>query len=129
MEKVTASIKLTGRRMVFLRRKVMPDLSLVRFKQEEKILLNECKRIGPTGINVLNIGRANCATTYSTNFCELVADLLILYRNYSVADPIAKLSENFRLMNIVTCRGADMTYERVKYLVNINVAKLDKNIK
>lgn len=102
----------------------MPHLSLVRFAREEKSLLDECKRIGPTGISPLNKGRANFATTYSTDFCEIVADLLLLYKNHSVGDPIAKLSENFRRLNIDSCRGADMTYERVKYFVNVNVAKL-----
>jgi hypothetical protein len=99
-------------------------LSTARFAQQEKVLLDECKRIGPTGISPLNNGRANFATTYSTNFCEVVADLLFLYKSYSVGDPIAKLSENFRRLNIDSCRGADMTYERVKYLVEVNVAKL-----
>ena len=106
----------------------MPDHTSVVFTRDEQALLKECSHIGPTGINNLNIGRANFATTYSTDFCELVADLLLLYKKHSIVNPIARLSEQFRRLKIDSCRGADMTYERVEYLVRVrvNVAKLGK---
>jgi hypothetical protein len=104
----------------------MPHRPFTTLVRDEGALLNECKRIGPTGISPLNIGRANFATTYSTNFCELVADLILLYKNHSIANPIARLSENFRRLQIDSCRGSEMTYERVEYLVNVNVAKLKR---
>lgn len=104
-----------------------PNLASVALTRDGHALLNECLRIGPTGISPLNIGRANfAAITYSTNFCELVADLLFLYKKHSIANPIARLSEHFRRLKIDSCRGADMTYVRVEYLVNVNVVKLDK---
>lgn len=104
----------------------MPDHTSVAFTRDEQALLNECSRIGPIGISPFNIGRANCATTYSTSFCELVADLLLLYEKHSIVNPIIRLSEQFRLSKIDSCRGAEMSYERVDYLVRVNVAKLGK---
>lgn len=102
----------------------MPNQSLTVFASDEAALLNECKRIGPSAISTLNVGRANFATTYSNSFCELVADLLLLYKNHSIPNPIARLSENFRHLKIDSCRGTEMTHTRVEYLVNVNVAKL-----
>ena len=100
----------------------MPQPSDARFARDERALLAECKRIGPAGISVLNHGRANFATTYSTNFCEVVADLLLLYKRSSIQDPVARLSERFQSQGIESCRGAKMTFELAKYLVNVNVA-------
>lgn len=104
----------------------MPDHTSAAFTRDEQALLKECSRIGPTGISPLNIGRANFATTYSTTFCELVADLLLLYKKHSIANPVARLSDQFRRSKIDSCRGAEMTYERVEYLVRVNVGKLSK---
>lgn len=104
----------------------MPHQSSVVFASDEEALLKECKRIGPTGISALNVGRANFATTYSTSFCELVADLLLLYKSHSILNPIARLSENFCRLKIYSCRGAEMTCTRVEYLVNVIVVKLQK---
>lgn len=104
----------------------MPLQSSVFLSSDEEALLKECKRIGPTGISVFNVGRANFATTYSTSFCELVADLLLLYKSHSISDPIGRLSENFRRLKIESCRGAEMTRTRVTYLVNVGVAELQK---
>jgi hypothetical protein len=99
----------------------MPTLT-----RDESALLNECARIGPTGINVLNRGRANFATTYSTSFCELVADLLLLYKKHGINNPAYRLSEKFRSLEISSCRGAEMSYERVEYMLNHSVSKLEK---
>lgn len=95
--------------------------------RDESALLNECVRIGPTGINALNRGRANFATTYSTSFCELVADLLLLYKKHGIENPIYRLSEKFRHLKINSCRGAEMSYERVEYMLNTSVSKLEKS--
>ena len=95
--------------------------------RDENALLNECSRISPTGINVLNSGRANFATTYSTSFCELVADLLLLYKKHGINNPTHRLSEKFRGQEINSCRGAEMTYERVEYMLNHRVSKLEKS--
>jgi hypothetical protein len=94
--------------------------------RDEYALLNECARIGPTGISVLNRGRANFATTYSTSFCTLVADLLLLYRKHGITDPTYRLSEKFRGLKITSCRGAEMSYERVEYMLNHSVSKVEK---
>jgi hypothetical protein len=103
----------------------MPQPSDTRFARDERALLAECKRIGPAGISALNHSRANFATTYSTKFCEVVADLLLLYKRSSIQDPVARLSERFQSQGIESCRGAKMTFELAKYLVNVNVAKLE----
>ncbi len=97
-----------------------------RFESDERALFDECERIGPIGIDVLNVGRANFATTYSTAFCEVVADLLFLYESQSVPDPIVRLCEGFCARNIRSCRGVEMTYDRVAYLINSHIAKLPK---
>jgi hypothetical protein len=97
-----------------------------KFCRDEHALLNECARIGPTGINSLNFGRANFATTYSTDFCLLVADLLLLYKNHRINNPIYRLSEKFRDLKIRSCRGSDMSYERVEYMLTNSVSKLEK---
>lgn len=104
----------------------MSHKSSVVFGSDEDALLKECKRIGPTGISPRNVGRANFATTYSTSFCELVADLVLLYKCRSIPNPITRLSEQFRRLKVDSCRGAEMTYARVEYLVNVNVARLRK---
>ncbi len=99
---------------------------LIVFARNEEALLKECKRVGSTGISTLNVGKANFATTYSRNFCELIADLLHLYKNHSISNPITRLSEHFRRLGIDSCRGSEMTPDRVEYLVNVNVAKFGK---
>lgn len=96
------------------------------FIRDESALLNECARIGSSGIGVLNRGRANFATTYSTVFCELVADLLLLYSKNDICDPVDRLSRKFRSLKIKSCRGAEMSYERVEYMLNNSVSKLEK---
>jgi hypothetical protein len=96
------------------------------FSRDERALLNECARIGATGISVLNHGQANFATTYSTSFCELVADLLLLYQKHGINNPTYRLSEKFRIQKISSCRGAEMSYERVEYMLNNSVSKLEK---
>jgi hypothetical protein len=93
--------------------------------RDESALLNECARIGPAGINVLNRGRANFATTYSSSFCELVADLLLLYKKNGINNPTYRLSEKFLGLKIDSCRGAEMSYERVEYMLNHSVSKLE----
>lgn len=95
--------------------------------RDESAFLNECARIGPTGISVWNLGRANFATTYSTSFCELVADLLLLYKKHGISNPTYRLSEKFRSLKITSCRGAEMSYERVEYMLTHSVSKLDKS--
>jgi hypothetical protein len=99
-----------------------------RFESDEKTLLAECKRIGPTGISVLNIGRANFATTYSSDFCEVIADLLFLYQRQQVIDPIARLADQLRKYGINSCRGLEMNHLRIKYLINNNIAQLGKKV-
>ncbi len=95
--------------------------------RDESALLNECVRIGPTGISVLNRGRANFATTYSTSFCELVADLLLLYKKHGINNATYRLSDKFRGLKISSCRGAEMSCERVQYMLNHGVSKLEKS--
>lgn len=95
--------------------------------RDENALLNECARIGPTGINMLNRGRANFATTYSTSFCEVVADLLLLYKKHGIKNRTYRLSEKFRGLKISSCRGAEMSYERVEYMLNHSMSKLEKS--
>lgn len=104
----------------------MPKPPIIHFKADEDALLNECKRIGATGISVFNRGRANFATTYSTDFCELVADLLLLYRKCAVADPVSRLLEEFRSRHIESCRGAEMTGALLDYMLTYHVSKLGK---
>jgi len=96
------------------------------FLRDERALLNECAKIGPTGINVLNRGRANFATTYSTDFCELVADILLLYKKQGINNPVCRLSEKFVGLKISSCRGAEMNFERVEYMLNNSVSKLEE---
>ena len=96
------------------------------FLFDEAALLKECARIGPTGIGVLNRGRANFATTYSTEFCELVADLLLLYKANGIGNSTLRLSEKFRDMKLCSCRGAEMSCQRVEYMLNSCVSKLEK---
>ncbi len=95
--------------------------------RDENTLLKECVRIGPVGISRFNLGRANFATTYSTDFCELVADLLLLYKKHNINNPTYRLSEKFRGLKITSCRGAEMSYERVEYMLTNNVSKLEKS--
>lgn len=95
--------------------------------RDERILLDECIKVGPTGISVLNRGHANFATTYSTYFCELVADLLLLYKNHGVKNPSSRLSDKFRNHKIKSCRGAEMNIDRVEYMLSNSVALLEKS--
>lgn len=97
-----------------------------KFLKLEKALLTECLRVGATGINNLNVARANFATTYSTHFCELIADLLLLYKNHSLIDPIGRVSEQFLNLKIQSCRGSEMNRERVEYLVSTKISKLPR---
>ena len=104
----------------------MHQASTDRFSLDEEALLIACKRVGTAGISVLHVGRANFARTYSTAFCELVADLILLYQNHAVPDPIARLSAALCARDISSCRGAEMTCERVTFLVDHHVARLPK---
>lgn len=92
--------------------------------RDERILLDECIKVGPTGIGVLNRGHANFATTYSDYFCELVADLLLLYRKHGIKNTSSRLSEKFRAHKIKSCRGAEMNIDRVEYMLDNSVALL-----
>lgn len=96
----------------------------ITFETEEEALLTECKRVSPSALGVLNHGRANFATTYSTSFSEVVADLLRLYGKASIPDPVRRLSQQFIAHGIESCRGAAMTDLRVRYLLDHHVSRL-----
>lgn len=83
---------------------------------QELILLEQCEKYRGRYINNLNRSQAPFATTYSKEFCDSCADLVILYKNNKIRDPILRLSEKLTERNIRTCRDNQMNIQNVKYL-------------
>ncbi|MFC7461086.1 hypothetical protein [Hydrogenophaga defluvii] len=83
--------------------------------KNEKELLNLCKTTTNTAIKSLNSRRAPFATTYSDAFCKQAVELVILYRNQGIADPVDRMAKQFQKHGILTCRNAEMSYTNAKY--------------
>lgn len=93
------------------------------FKNNEKALLDYCKKFSGSYINNINATYAPFATTYSNEFCDASSDLIRLYKRYQINDPINELAERFQENKIRTCRGHDMTISRVQYLYKNHLIK------
>lgn len=85
-------------------------------RRKERALIEALKRQSPAAINALNQARgAHFAIIYSTEFSEISAELIRLYRHAGEGDPVAVFSRKCLENNILTCRGADMSYARAQY--------------
>jgi|TARA_R110001583_G_scaffold112844_1_gene262937 hypothetical protein len=97
------------------------------FKNNEKALLDYCKKFSGSYINNLNKSSAPFATTYSTEFCDAASDLIRLYKRYQISKPINRLTTNFQENKIYTCRDHDMTISRAQYLYKNHLFSRLKN--
>ncbi|MDO6483100.1 hypothetical protein [Shimia thalassica] len=66
-------------------------------------------------------GKGSWATTYSRQFISAATDLWLLYKEAGSNWPVADLSRDFRRKNIRSCRGADMSFARVEYLLKSHI--------
>ena len=66
-------------------------------------------------------GRGSWATTYSNEFIAASKELCALYKAAGEYFPHYALSRSFRHAGIRSCRGAEMTFERVDYLYNTHL--------
>lgn len=105
-----------------------PALHNPKFDLCERALLDECAAHSGSAISVLNSGHANFATTYRTAFLVAASDLFRLYSGHQIADPAQRMSEEFTNRNIYSCRGAEMTLPRVKYLLNTKIRPIVKTL-
>ena len=67
-------------------------------------------------------GSGSWATTYSNQFILASAQLLMLYKSACVYSSETELSTAFRNRGIRSCRGADMTIARTRYLIETHLA-------
>jgi len=76
-------------------------------------------------------GSGSWATTYSNQFILASSQLMMLYRAAGAYSYETELSKAFRQRSIRSCRGAEMTISRVRYLIQEHlydkIAELDKN--
>lgn len=87
-----------------------------KMRQKERALISALKSTSPSAINNLNYAKgARFAIIYSDEFSELASELVRIYRNGGVKDPLLRLSAALQENGITSCRGAEMSYERVKY--------------
>jgi hypothetical protein len=61
-------------------------------------------------------GSGSWATTYSDEFINSAAELYSLYKKCGSYHPQHQLSQRFRELGIKSCRGAEMSLDKVKYL-------------
>ena len=61
-------------------------------------------------------GSGSWATTYSDPFIQAVKELGELYREAGYRWPIGQISEDLKNAGVRSCRGKEMTWERVRYL-------------
>lgn len=66
-------------------------------------------------------GKGSWATTYSNQFISAATDLWLLYKDAGSVWPVADLSRDFRRESIRSCRGADMSFDRVEYLLKSHI--------
>lgn len=85
---------------------------------QELILLEQCEKYSGRYINNLNHYQAPFATTYSTEFCDSCADLIIFYKNSGIKNPILRLTEKLKERKVKTCRDNEINIQNVKYLYN-----------
>lgn len=89
-------------------------------KRREAELLAICK--SKQGEYLLaHHGRGSWATTYSNEFIAASKELCELYKAAGEYFPQYALSMRFREVGIRSCRGAEMTFERVDYLYNTHL--------
>jgi hypothetical protein len=66
-------------------------------------------------------GRGSWATTYSNEFISAAKELYLLYEKVGHYWPAAAMSRRFRDAGIRSCRGSEMSIERVEYLYNAHL--------
>jgi hypothetical protein len=84
-------------------------------RRQERVLLDYLAQNQGAAISVLNVGRANNATTYRGEFCDASADLYKLYRVAGINDPIKRMLSKFLETNIKTCRQNEFNEQNIKY--------------
>ena len=94
-------------------------------RRQERMLLDYLAANQGAAISVLNVGRANNATTYRGEFCDASSDLFKLYRIAGIKDPLSKMLERFRELKIETCRQNEFNEQNIKYFyANFIAARL-----
>lgn len=63
-------------------------------------------------------GPGSWATTYSNEFIQASAELYEIYSSCKLFSPLVMLSNSFIEEDIKSCRGVQMTLDRVEYLYN-----------
>lgn len=94
-------------------------------RRQERMLLDYLVANQGAAISVLNVGRANNATTYRGEFCDASSELFRLYRIAGVKDPLSRMLERFKELRIETCRQNEFNEQNIKYLyTNFIAARL-----
>ena len=66
-------------------------------------------------------GSGSWATTYSDPFIQAVKELGKLYSEAGYRWPMGQVSEELKNAGVRSCRGKEMTWERVRYLWDTHI--------
>ena len=92
----------------------MPALTKEQEKRKEA-LIRTCRETQGEYVPAHH-GPGSFATTYSDQFIQAVRGLGRLYGEMGYSWPIAQISEDLRKAGVRSCRGKEMSWDRVKYL-------------
>jgi hypothetical protein len=88
--------------------------------KNEPHLIEQCKKFSGEYLSAFH-GKGSWATTYSNEFIQAAVELYLLLRAAGYVNPVLELSRIFRKNGIRSCRGAEMTGNRVSYLIDAHM--------